>query len=151
MAELAQQPFHRHYLNAVRLYRDAFARQPQLAGAHRYNAACAAALAAAGAGADASKRDDRERARLRQQALDWLRADLALWGKQTESGTPQTRALVQKTLRHWQQDSDLAGVRDRSALASMSPGEREECQKLWADVAALLTKADAGSKKQSPQ
>jgi len=41
-----------------------------------------AALAAAGQGEDAAKLDDKERTRLRKQALDWLRADLALRRKQ---------------------------------------------------------------------
>jgi hypothetical protein len=43
---------------------------------HRYNAACAAALAACGQGKDSAKRDAQERARLRRQALDWLREGL---------------------------------------------------------------------------
>ncbi|HZY88683.1 MAG TPA: hypothetical protein VFE78_27920, partial [Gemmataceae bacterium] len=77
---------------------------------------------------------------------DWLRADLALWGKQTESATPQVRATVQKTLRHWQQDADLAGVRDPAALTKLPEADRAEWQKLWADVAALLKKAEAGGK-----
>jgi len=47
-------------------------------------AARAAALAAARKGEDAAKLDTKEQARLRQQALDWLRADLALHTKQAE-------------------------------------------------------------------
>src|SRR5262249_59110865 len=66
---------------AVRFYEEAFAAQPKLAddldAAHRYNAACAAALAGCGAGQDADQLDDKERAGLRRQALDWPRADLA--------------------------------------------------------------------------
>jgi hypothetical protein len=68
---------------AVRFYEEAFAAQPKLAGylnpGHRYNAACAAALAGCGQGQDAAKLDDKERAGLRRQALDWLRADLEAW------------------------------------------------------------------------
>ena len=44
----------------------------------RYNAACAAALAGSGRGHDTGKLKDDELARLRKQALDWLRADLVL-------------------------------------------------------------------------
>jgi hypothetical protein len=84
---------------------------------------------------------------LRQQALGWLRADLALWGKQVESGTPQQRATVQQSLQHWQNDTDLAGVRDQAALAKLPEAERAEWKKLWADVAKLLEKcSDAGKK-----
>src|SRR5689334_13942472 len=67
---------------AAGLYADAFAADPKLAAdltaGHRYDAACCAALAAAGQGEDAAKLDDKERARLRKQALEWLRAHLAL-------------------------------------------------------------------------
>ena len=69
-----------------------------------------------------------------------------LRGKALEGGTPQARAAVQKTLRHWQQDTDLAGVRDAAALAKLPEPGRAEWQKLWADVAALLKKAEAGGK-----
>src|SRR5262249_15051275 len=43
---------------------------------HRYTAPGAAALAGCGQGNDADNLDAKERARLRQQALDWLWADL---------------------------------------------------------------------------
>ena len=58
MADLAHQPYRRLYHAAARLYRDAFAGQPALASAHRYNAACATALAGTGQGKDAVGLDD---------------------------------------------------------------------------------------------
>jgi serine/threonine-protein kinase len=137
---------------AAGLYAAAFAADPKLAddlgAGHRYNAACYAALAAAGQGEGAAKLDDKERTRLRQQALDWLRADLALRGKQLESGKPH-RAAVQQALRHWQQDTDLAGLRDKAALAKLPPEERAAFASLWSDVAALLKKAEAPAPKES--
>jgi hypothetical protein len=140
----------KRYAAAARLYADAFAADPKLVeemrAGRRYNAACAAALAAAGLGTDAAKLDDKDRARLREQALGWLRADLARWEKQAVSGTPQARVAVQKTLHRWQQDADLAGVRDAAALAKLPEAERAEWQKLWAEVAALLKKSEAGGK-----
>jgi tetratricopeptide (TPR) repeat protein len=130
---------------AARFCAGAFAADPKLAddlkAAHRYSAACYAALAASGQGEDAAKLDDKERTRLRKQALDWLRADLALRTRQLESGQPADRAAVQQKLRHWQKDSDLAGIRDRAALAKLSAEERTACIQLWADVAALLKRA----------
>jgi hypothetical protein len=126
----------KRYSNAARFYTAAFAAQPQLAddlqASHRYNAACYVARAATGKDADAAKLDDKERTLLRQRALDWLRADLIAWAKTTD------RALVQRKLTHWQQDSDLAGVRDKAALAKLPEAEREAWRKLWADVADLL-------------
>jgi serine/threonine-protein kinase len=141
----------KRYVAAVKVYADGFAADARLAEGlapdHRYNAACYAALAAAGQGQDASKLDEKERARLRQQALAWLRADLAARAKRLEGGTPQERAATQKHLRHSQQDSDLATVRDAAALAKLPEAERVEWNKLWAEVAALLKKADEGAKK----
>jgi hypothetical protein len=109
---------------------------------HRYNAACSAALAATGQGEDAAKLIDQERTRLRQQALHWLRADLGMWAKRLETGQPADRVAVQQALKHWQQDSDLAGLRDALALAKLPAEEQKACNKLWTDVAALLKKAE---------
>jgi serine/threonine-protein kinase len=134
----------KRYQSAARLYAEAFAADSTLAddlqAAHRYDAARAAALAAAGQGRDAPKPDDKERARLRRQALRWLQADLALWGKEAEKGTPQARAEVQKMLRHWQKDPDLAGVRQAVPLEKLPDAERLEWKKLWGEVEALLKK-----------
>lgn len=124
----------------------AFAAEPNLAddlqAQHRYNAACVAALAAAGRGEDAAKLDDPERARLRRQARDWLRADLARYTKQLERTTPADRAWVRQHLLHWQKDTDLAGLRDAAALANLPADEPKAFAQLWADVAALLLKAE---------
>jgi hypothetical protein len=108
---------------------------------HRYDAACYAARAAAGRGEDAAKLDDTERARLRKQALDWLRADLALRTQQLASDRPDDRPAAQNALRHWQRDRDLAGLRDAAALAKLSAEEQRAFAQLWADVEALLKKA----------
>jgi tetratricopeptide (TPR) repeat protein len=113
----------------------------------RYDAACAAARAAAGRGEAAAKLDDKERARLRQEALGWLRADLALLVKQVEGGTPQAQVAVQKTLEHWKEDAGLAGMRDAAALAKLPEAERAEWNKLWAEVEATLKKAVVPDKK----
>jgi hypothetical protein len=108
---------------------------------HHYNVTCKAALAAAGHGEDAAKLDDPERSRLRKQALDWLRADLAPRIKQIHSANPTDRAAAQQALRRWRKDTDLAAIRDSSALAKLPEAERKACTQLWADVAALLEKA----------
>jgi tetratricopeptide (TPR) repeat protein len=130
---------------AARLSAAAFTADPKLAGdlqaGHRYAAACSAALAAAGHGGDAAG-PDKEKARLCKQALDWLRADLALRARQLETGEPTDRAAVQKALRHWQTDADLAGIRDAAALAQLPAGERKSFTQLWAGVAALLKRAE---------
>jgi hypothetical protein len=60
---------------------------------------------------------------------------LTAWAKTTD------RTQVQKTLAHWQQDQDLAGVRDQDALAKLPEAERKAWRKLWTDVADLLKKS----------
>jgi hypothetical protein len=50
---------------------------------------------------------------------------------------------VQWKMRHWQTDSDLAGIRDKAALDKLPAEERKAFARLWADVAALLKKAQA--------
>jgi tetratricopeptide (TPR) repeat protein len=142
------------YRTSAGLSADAFAADPKLAddpeAGHRSSAARLAVLAAAGQGEDSAQLDDKERAGLRQQALHWLRADLALRTKQLESGQPADRAAVQQALHHWQQDSDLAGLRDKDALAKLPAEERTLCTQLWADVAALLKQAEAPMKEDKP-
>jgi serine/threonine-protein kinase len=130
---------------AARFYATAFELQPRLAdgfnGNYRYNAACAAALAGAGQGTDAAM-DGRARARLRGQALDWLRADLTLYARLAATRQAQACALVRQRLSHWQGDSDLAGVRG-SALDKLPAAERDGWRKLWADVKELVARAQA--------
>jgi serine/threonine-protein kinase len=130
---------------ATRLYAKAFAAQPRLAAVlgagHRYNAACSAALAAAGKGEEAATLDAAERAHLRKQGLDWLRADLAERTRQLDSRTPSVRASASTALLRWQQDPDLAGIRDPEALAQLPDGERNACEALWAAVQALVDRA----------
>jgi hypothetical protein len=44
-------------------------------------------------------------------------------------------------LQHCQEGPDLAGIRDKEAVAKLPAEEQAACQKLWADVAALLKTA----------
>src|SRR5262249_45116704 len=84
-AVLCQHPAKRLHASAVRLAAAAFTDRPKLADdlrkQHRYNAACSAALAAAGLAEDAKNLPDAARKKLRQQALAWLRGDLAVYAK----------------------------------------------------------------------
>jgi hypothetical protein len=115
----------------------------------RYAAACAAALAGCGRLRDAKPLDDKERARWRKQAIDWLRADLALRSKQADGGKPSDRVQVAQELQHWQRDSYLTGIREAKELAKLPADERQVCEKLWADVAALLQRAQTPLKQES--
>jgi hypothetical protein len=133
----------KHFAVATRLWARALESDPTLGddrqAQHRYNAARAAALAAAGQ-SQGEPPDDAARARLRGQALDWLTAEVKVWGNLAASGPPQDRPLIAQALSHWQQDSDLAGIRDAAALAKLPSAEQKAFAQLWADVAALLKK-----------
>jgi serine/threonine-protein kinase len=94
--------------------------------------------------------DDKEKARLRRQALAWLRADLAAWAKVLDGATPEQQAQIVEALKHWQEDSDLAGVRGADALAKLPDDERQDWTKLWADVAAVLERAQRAPSKAEP-
>jgi hypothetical protein len=94
---------------------------------HRYNAACTAALAATSPllPAEAGRRvgaesplDDTARAKLRNQARVWLEAELASWSELLETAKGEQRASITKTLQWWQQDTDLAGIRESEAAAA---------------------------------
>jgi Flp pilus assembly protein TadD len=148
LAELCQQPYQRLYAASARFYGEAFAADPSLTDGrslgNRYNAACAAALASCGTGEDGATLTDSERARLRKQALDWLRGELAVWASVLEKGTgwpAKARASLPSQLQHWQQDPDLAGVRGPEALGRLPDADRHAWQKLWEEVEALRRKA----------
>jgi serine/threonine-protein kinase len=143
---LCQQPYKQLNAAAARLYADAFAADSKLAEdlgtGHRYNAARAAALAGCGQGKDTDKLEDTDRSRLRRQALDWLRDDLAAWGHLLDK-EPDKGPLLIQNLQHWLADADFAGVRGPEALAKLPEAERPAWQKLWDDVADTLTRAQA--------
>jgi serine/threonine-protein kinase len=133
----------RRYGAAARLYREAFAADARLAELvplnTRYVAACVAALAGCGQGKDADPTEE-GRARWRRQALVWLRQDLAWWGRAVGRSDAQA-ATARLTLRHWLMYVDLAGVREREALARLPKEERQAWQRLWSDVDALIRRA----------
>jgi hypothetical protein len=142
----------RLYADSARMYGEAFEADPKLAddrqSQHRYNAACPAVLAADPGGpltlpspeGEGAALGDDERARVRGQALLWLKAELADWAKLLESGNAEQCSAIAKTLQWWQEDTDLAGVRG-DAIDELPESERAAWRALWAEVDALLAKA----------
>ena len=132
----------KRYAAAARLWSEALAADPKLGddrrARHRYNAACAAALAAAGRGEGEPPPDAAAKVELRRKALDWLRAELSAWSKVLDSADPKARAAVAAILQHWRVDTDLVGVRDGDAIATLPADERRAWEALWKDVDALL-------------
>ena len=135
----------KRYAAAARLWSQAFEFDPKLAGDlqanYRYNAACVAALAGCGKGRDGSLSDEPTRAKLRKQALAWLKADARARSNQLASSPPHLRPPLLQALEHWKVDADLAGVRDSAAVAQLPESERSEWQSLWKEVDQVLEKA----------
>ncbi len=116
----------------------------------------AIAAAQAGTGPDAEEKglslDHPVRARWRAYALRWMRAEREFCGKildpatvdkaSSAVATPQKLALARKSLDILTHHRDLACVRDEKELARLPEPERKEWQAFWAEVAALLKKAD---------
>jgi tetratricopeptide (TPR) repeat protein len=147
--ELAQLcAFRQRTRAALRFYQEAFAAQPTLLAVHRYNAACAAALAGCGRGQDVGQFDDKERAILRHQALEWLRADLEAQSPLFDKQPAAAAAKAEGILRRWLADPDFGGVREPDQLAKLPEAERPAWQRLWKDVADLLKQ---GQEKAAPE
>jgi WD40 repeat protein/tetratricopeptide (TPR) repeat protein/tRNA A-37 threonylcarbamoyl transferase component Bud32 len=139
----------RKYSPATRFYQAAFAldpksgtladpwtRYPAPVDATRYNAPCAAVLAGTGQSSDSPAEADR--APLRQQALSWLRQDLAYY-QQRLGKTPsaQDKKLVHDRMGQWLDDRDFTAVREERGLAGLPSAEREGWQQFWSEVRRL--------------
>jgi hypothetical protein len=144
LASLCQMPCKRLHATAARLATDAFRADPNQAEdrqqQHRYHAARSAVLAAAGQADDARVLPDMVVLKLRKQGYRWLRDDLALYASLAGQSDSKLKEPVRQRLAHWRQDTDLASVRDKPALARLDADERQQWQLLWQDVEALLVK-----------
>jgi serine/threonine-protein kinase len=137
--------YKKRYVIAVRFYEEALAEVilpgEQLALA-RSNAAFAAVQAAAGLGEGAAKLDAKEKVRLRQQALSWMREAVKYYVKNVDGSEVKWRTDMQKELHYWQKDRALTSIRDKEALAKLPQAERAAWQQLWNDVETLLQKSN---------
>jgi eukaryotic-like serine/threonine-protein kinase len=133
------------HAQAARLFGEALTNAPKLAddrdAQHAYNAACAAALAGTGFDKDAAPLEEAVKTRLRNQAREWLVSDLATWAKVFDAGPAATKTKIAPTLKHWKEDTDLAGIRDEKALSRLPAAERAAFVQLWAGVDELHAKA----------
>jgi serine/threonine-protein kinase len=136
----------KHYASAARFFRKGIAADPKRAedvrSGIRLSAASAAALAGCGQGKDAARLTVEARAALRKEARDWLQADLTGWNKALDSDAARSKAALRQQMQRWQRDPGMGGVRDKAALAKLPEDERKKWQKLWADVAAFLERAE---------
>jgi serine/threonine protein kinase/predicted Zn-dependent protease len=146
----------KRYARAAELYRAAFTAHPDLAAdtkpGRRFSAACAAARAGTGHAEDSAKFGTDAQAEWRRQARDWLRDELEARKRELATSTEDVRAKELTRLQKWQTDADLAGIRDKAALAMLSPDERREWQTFWAEFETTLgdLRTKSGDKPNSP-
>jgi len=139
----------RRFAAAARFYRETFVARPALAddllSQHRLHAAIAAARAGTSLNPaeDDPLLDVPTRASWRAVALGWLRAERDSCAKLLTRGTSRQRGLARKTLDILRHDGDFAPLRDEAALKQLPADESKEWRGFWADVDALLRKAEA--------
>jgi serine/threonine-protein kinase len=139
-------------LALARLYTDMFAADRDLAedfrSGRRYTAARAAALVGCGWGADVADVGEPERARWRQQARQWLRADLAAWSQALDRDPVATRGPVWRVMK-WRGDPYLSGFFEPAELEKLPPDERKDCVALSNEIGRLLTRAGSVAPKRT--
>ena len=73
------------------------------------------------------------KAKLREQALAWLHAELERWTLVVKAAEPKQCQVVVQTLAHWQVDSDLSVVRG-DAIEKLPESEQVAWRALWTAV-----------------
>jgi hypothetical protein len=134
------------HIAAAQWTEKALATQPDLAAdvtkGFRWCAGCCAVRAGFRTDGDGAKLEEGERQHWRKQAFSCLKADLVAWSKRLENGKGEDRAEAGRKLRQWQENGDLAKVRDAAALAKLPADEQDDWNKLWAEVEGLRRKAE---------
>ena len=137
-----------HFVPSVRFYSEAARVDPKLVddreNQHVYGAACSALEATVGKGVEEPQPEESARAKLRGQALAWLRTELDAWSRHLGSGRPGARAAILEGVGHWRLDKDLATVRAADALVKLPETERKDWQSLWVNVDRFLQQTQAG-------
>lgn len=134
----------RLFVPAATFYADALAdpaMDDHMIQQYRYQAACAAAMAGSSSGNDGVDLDGAEQTRWRRQALQWLQADLEDYDKQLETGPPEVRSAIVRTLQQWQAQPDLAGLREADSISKLPEDEQQLLRTFWADCDRLLKRA----------
>jgi hypothetical protein len=85
---------------------------------------------------------DATRGRLRQQARELPRAEVAAQAQRLSSASPAEAAAARQVLEDLRGLPVLAGVHDPAALADLPEPERQEWRALWQEVEGLLRGSD---------
>ncbi len=126
----------------ARLYGESIFADSRIAEDRVLRPRCYGAFLAAWAGSgetrDDPPPDEAERARLRRQALEWLRGELRTWTPWLKGGRSGERRDAVAALRGWMNTHELAGVREPEALEALPEEERETWRAFWREVEAWL-------------
>ena len=138
----------RHYAAAVELHVLGFRLFPDLSPSRvdlsRDSAIRYAVLAAGPSCRDVDPGDEAARARLRGQALAWLREELGVWSTLIDEDRHWVDPVA--PLARWKVDKDLIGVRDPGPLAALPEAERGPWRAAWAEVDRQLQRARASAR-----
>ena len=129
-------------LASFRYFQEALAADPSLAAdtmVRLWRLGAGAAVLAAVSSDDALTSGDK--AAIRKQAHDWLRADLETWSKLLKGNTKAATTVMQ-ALRGMQTAADLAAIREEQQLAKLPADEQEAWRRFWADVEKLRLQAE---------
>ena len=142
-----------NFVLATQFYEDAFDQDSKVSENRLqqlgYNAACSALLASEGRGEVIAPLDEAMKLRFRGRALSWLKNEVGEWQKKIENETAAGElAFAVKSLRYWQEDPDLASIREKEKLATLPEAERKEWEAFWGKVKEMLEKAQATLKAQ---
>jgi serine/threonine-protein kinase len=133
--------FKGQHATAARLYAEAFAAGAQpVIDRWRSDRSDAARSAARAAAPQRGELTRPAASGLRQQALDWLKAELQDLERKLEKDGEKARPVLAEILRGWQRTPDLAGVRDEKALAGLAEDEARAWRDFWKSVAARLVR-----------
>jgi serine/threonine-protein kinase len=138
IAQIGVCRFENRFAALARIYAEAFAADPKLTTYHRYTAARVAVQAGCGRGVDAGGLGEAERRNLRTQARKWLREDLSAAIGTLDRDFNKVRGDVHQALKLWQNEPELAGIREPTELEKLLPDEQADCRKLWAEISAVL-------------
>ena len=146
LAMLGGYLFAGRFHDAVRLYAEAFAADPNLVrdlvSAHRFNAARFAAVAAGGRGMTGEAVDVPGRVQLRAQARQWLRGELTSCRSALELDPNGHRERVRVVLDRCRESPDLAGLREPNELEKLPLEERAEFVALWKEFGDTAKRVD---------
>jgi hypothetical protein len=80
--------------------------------------------------------------RLRNLALQWLRADLDQWRKVLDHEDSSQAELARTAIMHCLVCPDLTCVRDKSMVARLPPDEQRKWRQFWTETADLKVQLD---------